>query len=182
MFSAERHGERDDDDRQEVRRAEDEPGAKAHEPGSKRKPTPRTVWMYRGRRGIVSELLAQRAHVDVERLRRAEPGRIPDLVDDLVAAHDLARALEQDAQELEQAEVLDDDVGLGGEPADDVAPRRCRMSTAIERLPAVADEVQRAHPVHRDADPAGDVADARPLDLDHLGALVGEQRGRVRAR
>ncbi len=70
-------------------------------PRSKRKPTPRTVWMYRGCGGVVSELLAQRAHVHVERLRRAEPRRIPDLVDDLVAAHDLAGALEQHAQELE---------------------------------------------------------------------------------
>ena len=47
-------------------------------------------------------------------------------------------------------------------------------------LAAVAHEVQRAHPVDPHADPACDVADARPLDLDHLGALVGEQRGRVR--
>ena len=32
-----------------------------------------------------------------------------------------------------------------------------------------------------DADPARDVADAGAFDLHHVGALVGEQRGRVRA-
>ena len=47
-------------------------------------------------------------------------------------------------------------------------------------LPAVAHRAQRAHPVDRHADAAADVADARPLDLDHRRALVGEQRDRVR--
>ena len=37
----------------------------------------------------------------VDRLRRAEPGRIPDFTDECLAAYDLARMFEQDAQQRE---------------------------------------------------------------------------------
>ena len=47
-------------------------------------------------------------------------------------------------------------------------------------LAPIAHQVQRAHPVDRDADPAGDVADAGPLDLDDLRALIGQQGGGIR--
>ena len=59
-------------------------------------------------------------------------------------------------------------------------PSGCCRSSAIERFPRLHTRKKRAHAVDRDADPARDVADAGPFDLHHLGALVGEERGRVR--
>ena len=103
----ERDRERENGRRREVEGGEEEPGSEAHVPAfsssedANRKPTPRTVWMKRGEDGIVAELLAERAHVHVERLRRAEPARVPDLADELLAPNDLARVLEQHAQDLE---------------------------------------------------------------------------------
>ena len=52
---------------------------------AKRNPTPRTVWMKRGSPGSSPSLRAQPADVHVERLRRAEPVRVPDLVDQPLA-------------------------------------------------------------------------------------------------
>ena len=131
----ERHGERDHHDHQEVGRGEDEPAAQAHDArrleaeadAADRVDVPRS-----GR--VVAELLAQRAHVHVERLRRAEPRRIPDLVDDLVAAHDLARALQQHAQQLE---LLHGERPAARRPASRRAcPRSTRTSPASSTVPA----------------------------------------------
>jgi hypothetical protein len=47
-------------------------------------------------------------------------------------------------------------------------------------LAAVAHRVERTGAVHGDTDIAADVAESRPFHLDDLGALVGEQRHRVR--
>ena len=50
---------------------------------------------------VVAELLAQRAHVDVERLRRAEPVHVPDLVDQPLARDDRPRLPHQQREQVE---------------------------------------------------------------------------------
>src|SRR4029453_12959443 len=54
-----------------------------------------------GRPRVIVQLLPQSADVDVERLRRAEPVRIPHFVDQPLARHDRACVLDQEAQEVE---------------------------------------------------------------------------------
>src|SRR5262249_32273674 len=49
---------------------------------------------------IVSQLAPQPADVDVERLRRAEPGRVPDVLERLLARDDRAGVLHQERKEL----------------------------------------------------------------------------------
>src|SRR3954465_14052599 len=54
------------------------------------------------RRGrVVAELLAQAADVDVERLRRAEPVDVPDLVDEPLAGDDRPCAAHEKREEVE---------------------------------------------------------------------------------
>jgi hypothetical protein len=53
------------------------------------------------RTGIVVELFAQAADVDVQGLRRAEPVRVPDLVDQALAGDDRAGVLDQEPQQVE---------------------------------------------------------------------------------
>ena len=86
----ERHGERDHDGGQQVGRREDEAGPEGHG-ASKRKPTPRTVWMYRGAAGsspsFFRSALTWTSSVFVE----PNQAGIPDLVHELVALDELAR-------------------------------------------------------------------------------------------
>src|SRR5918994_3173525 len=53
------------------------------------------------RGGIVPELPAQSADVDVERLGRAEPVRVPDLLEQALAADDAAGLPRQQLEHLE---------------------------------------------------------------------------------
>ncbi len=77
-------------------------------------------------------------------------------------------------------EVLDHHVGLGREPAGDLDSLRVGEVEGDRALAAVAGHEQGAHLVDGDAEPAGDVADAGPLDLHHRRALVGQQGDGVR--
>src|SRR5215211_3843650 len=52
-------------------------------------------------RRVVAELAPERAHVDVERLRRAEPVHVPHLVDQPLARHDRARLRHQQREQVE---------------------------------------------------------------------------------
>jgi hypothetical protein len=56
-----------------------------------------------GIRGVVLDLLEQPRDVDVERLRGAEPMRVPDLVHDAFATQDLARVRHEQVQDVELA-------------------------------------------------------------------------------
>ena len=81
--------------------------------------------------------------------------------------------------------VLDQHVRLRRQPADDVLPFRARDVDGDRSLPAVgADEIGGlagvlAQPGRAPA--ARVVARARPLDLDHVGAEIGECLGRPRS-
>ena len=55
----------------------------------------------RGIGRIVAELLAEAAHVDVERLRRPEPGRVPHLLDDPLAREDRACIRHEQPKQVE---------------------------------------------------------------------------------
>ena len=86
---------------------------------------------------------------------------------------------EPDAIHHARSVVLHDHVGLRRQLRHD---RDALGLLQVERdrpLAAVAREVQRAHAVDRHADPSTEVADAGPFDLHHVGALVGDERGRV---
>jgi hypothetical protein len=67
------------------------------------------------------------------------------------------------------------------EPAHDVASGFGLYVDRDTTLAAIARRVQRAHAVHRHPDPPPDVADTGSLHLDHLGALVGEERAGERS-
>ena len=107
-----RHLERDDHEHEDVGEGGDEPRAEAHSSSAaaKRKPTPRTVWMKRGELRVVAELAAQARDVHVERLGRAEPVDVPDLVDEALARDDGAGL---GHQQLEELELLAGEVELG---------------------------------------------------------------------
>ena len=83
----ERHLERDDDQEEDVGERGQQPQPEAHSSSAEanRKPTPRSVWRYRRLGRVVTELLPQPADMHVERLRRAEPVDVPDLVDRALA-------------------------------------------------------------------------------------------------
>jgi hypothetical protein len=150
----ERHLQRDDGEHQHVGQRQQQPGAEAYGASSsgaaKRKPTPRTVWMYRGVAGSSPSLRLQPAHVDVERLRRPEPVLVPDAAHQVLAADDAAGV----ARELgEQVELLAAELDLLPADAD---PARGQVDVEV---------------VHRDrrrllgpGGPAQHGADAR----DHL--------------
>ena len=80
-----------------------------------------------------------------------------------------------------RAIVLQEHIGLRGEAADNVDAVRGVEIHRDRALSSIAHEVQRAHAVDGDADPPTDVADPGAFDLDHVGALIGEQRRGVRA-
>ena len=121
--------------------------------------------------GVVGAAIAVRAG-------RAEPGERH--VHDVGVDRAHVVVAEPELVHHARPEVLDQHVGVGREPAHDVEARRRLQIDRDRALPAVAHEIQRAHPVDADADPPRDVTDARPFDLDHRRALVGHQRGRVR--
>src|SRR4029077_6156223 len=100
------------------------------------------------------------------RATRSEPGQ-RDVDDVRVDGPDVV-VTKAEAVHDTGAVVLDDHIGPGCEATDDVDAFR-RMEVDGDRsLPPVADEVEGAHAVHGDADPAGDVTDRRALDLDDL--------------
>src|SRR5579864_8692453 len=78
-------------------------------------------------------------------------------------------------------EVLDDDIGVRGEKPHDVASGRGAGVHRDRALAPVARLVQRAQPVDRYPDPAPDVPETGALDLHDVGALISEERDRVRA-
>jgi hypothetical protein len=71
--------------------------------------------------------------------------------------------------------VLDDHVAVGGQGPDHLAPGVHGEVHRDGPLAAVAGLEQGADAVDLDAHVPGDVADADPLDLDHFGALVGQE-------
>ena len=106
--------------------------------------------MYRGVGRVVAELAPEGADVHVERLGRAEPGRVPHLADQLLTLYDAPRVLEEHPQELvllhrqlERLAVPDDRVAVEVHPhvADrehgtvGLAPR-ARRRAAGPRAPA----------------------------------------------
>jgi hypothetical protein len=98
--------------------------------------------------------------VDVERLRGAEPVRIPDLVDEPLPRHDAARLAQEQLEELEL---------LAGQIQ--ILPIHARCAT--RRVQRNCPDLQRARSLdlcHRPlADPPQDSADAR-------GDLTGAER------
>src|SRR6185503_13032083 len=70
---------------------------------------------------VVAELAAEARDVDVERLRRAEPVGVPDLVDEALARDDRAGVAHEEGEELEL---------LAGE-VDLLATHACRPSSGV---------------------------------------------------
>ena len=86
-------------------------------PARRRKPTPRTVSIQPG----IAELPPQRRHVHVDRLRRAVPARLPDLLEDPLAADGRARI---GREQREQVELLRRQRELARRPASRGVPAR----------------------------------------------------------
>ena len=105
----ERDAQRDDQDDEDVREREDEPGSDLRGRllglGIRTEPEahPADRRDVRRVRGVVLDLLAEPGDVHVERLGRAEPVGIPDLVHDPFAAQHLPGVRHQEVQQVELA-------------------------------------------------------------------------------
>jgi hypothetical protein len=102
--------------------------------------------------------------------------------------HDLGVAggdgvvVQREALEPAGPEVLDHDVGPGGEALGHVEVRGLLQVQRDRPLVPVDAQVVRRDVVAHGRHPRAGVVAGRALDLDHLGAEVGEQHRRVRAR
>ena len=85
--------------------------------------------MKRGSPESSPSLRAQARHVDVQRLRGAEPVHVPDLVDEPLARHHRAGLAHQ---QLEQLELAPREVELGSPPS--VTLRRSRVEPQLAHL------------------------------------------------
>ena len=80
-----------------------------------------------------------------------------------------------------RTKALDDDIGVFGEPQEHVAPRRGLEVQAQRALVAVDEPEQFGHALAHASHRARVITGTRVLDLDHVGAHVGQVHGRHRA-